>query len=73
MVPPLPEGSDLVSRLYAGQWRVLVVWDAESGEEFIWTEPDTYFECEKVCFMLGLSVPFEGHRVKRALIVPVAQ
>jgi hypothetical protein len=62
-----------VSRCYAGQRRVLVVWDADSGEEFIWTEPDAYFECEKVCMFFGMGVPFEGHRVKRALIVPVAQ
>lgn len=62
-----------MSRCYAGLWRVLVVWDSDAGEEFIWTEPDTYFECEKVCMFLGMGVPFEGHRVKRALVVGVSQ
>jgi hypothetical protein len=61
-----------MSRCYPGLWRVLVVWDTETGEEWIWTEPDTYEECEKVCLLLGMGVPFETHRAKRALVVGVA-
>lgn len=57
------------SRIYSGLWRVLVVYDTEDGEEYAATEATEYEECERMAILFGMSVPFEGHRVKRALIV----
>ena len=58
-----------MGRMYEGLWRVLLVYDTDTGEEYSYTEPDTYDECAKRCFLHGMGVPFEGKRVKRALIV----
>jgi hypothetical protein len=59
-----------MGRLYEGLWRVLVVYDNKHGaEEYAYTEPDTYDECQIRCMLHGMGVPFEGNRVKRALIV----
>jgi hypothetical protein len=55
--------------MYEGLWRVLLVYDTDTGEEYSYTEPDTYDECAKRCLLHGMGVPFEGFRVKRALIV----
>jgi len=58
-----------MGRLYKGLWRVLIIYDTDTGEEYAYTEPDVYEECEKRCILHGMGVPFEGNRVKRALIV----
>ncbi len=59
-----------MSRRYEGLWSVLIVWDEGTGETFGHTEPDAYEEAEKLCLLLGMGVPYEGHRAKRALLVP---
>lgn len=61
-----------MSRLYPGRWNVLVVWEEDGAQVFTHTEPSTYEDAERLCFALGLGVPFEGHRVIRALIQQVA-
>lgn len=62
-----------MSRGYDGAYRVLVVVDGGPGEVYGFTDPAAYEDCERACVMFGmLGMPFEGQRVKRALIVPVA-
>ena len=61
-----------MSRLYPGAYRVMVVLqDTPTSDMWGMTEPTNYEDCQRACFYFGLGMPFEGYRVKRALIVPV--
>lgn len=61
-----------MSRVYPGAYRVMVVMD-DTPTSDMWgmTEPAAYEDCQRACAYFGLGMPFEGRRVKRALIVPV--
>lgn len=64
----------MLGRLYKGKYSILIVYDTDTGEEYAFTEPDIYEECEKRIILHGMGIPFEGKRVKRALIVgPVVE
>lgn len=68
----LPGWLPTLSRRYPGTYRVLVVWDDEvdGTPTYAFTEPaEPYEECEKLLILVGLGVPFEGHRITRAMIV----
>jgi hypothetical protein len=59
-----------MSRGYAGAYRVLVIHNG--GTEYSFTDPAAYEDCERACLLFGWGLLFEGRRVERALIVPVA-
>jgi hypothetical protein len=57
-------GGEKLSRIYEGRWRVLLICERPQGDEYAYTEPDTYEECEKRLLLHGmLGVPFEGKRI----------
>ena len=61
-----------MSRVYHGAYRVMVIMeDTPTADMWGMTEPSNYEDCQRACLYFALGVPFEGRRVKRALIVPV--
>lgn len=65
------------SRIYRGLWSLLMIWhetddDGRPGKRFGHFGPDRYEECERLALLIGMGVPWEGHRVEKALIVPAA-
>ncbi len=62
-----------MSRDYRGTaYRALVVVDTDQGDLYSMTDPASYEDVERAVLLFGMGVPFEGRRVKRALVVPVA-
>lgn len=62
-----------MSRDYRGTaYRALVVLDGGDHDLFGMTDPASYEDAERAVLLFGFGVPFEGRRVKRALVVPVA-
>jgi hypothetical protein len=59
-----------MSRVYHGAYRVLLVADdGEGGEVYGFTEAAAYEDCERAVVLIGMGMPFERRRVKRARIV----
>lgn len=67
----------IVSRLYTGLWRALMVLeDPTDGRDVIMhtEQPETYEEIERYLWKVGaMGLTVEGMRVKRALLVPVSE
>lgn len=59
-----------MSRVYHGSYRVLLVAEDPDGSEvYGFTEAAAYEDCERAVVMMGMGMPFERRRVKRARIV----
>lgn len=62
-----------MSRDYRGTaYRALLVLDDGPAELIGMTDPAAYEDVERLVLAVGFGMPFEGRRVKRALVVPVA-
>lgn len=67
-----------MSRLYCGLYQIMVICrippsgNLPERQLFGITEPDTYESCERMLFLMGMGVPYETYRVKRAKIIPAS-
>jgi hypothetical protein len=66
-------GGHPVSRDYRGTaYRALVILEDGRNDMLGMTEPASYEDVERAVLLYGMGVPFEGRRVKRAMVVPVS-